>query len=51
MELVNGGVSLTTVRKRLDHQHLQTTLRYAETSDQTVDAEVRVWWRHQHRQR
>jgi len=26
-ELVNGGVSLATIRKRLDHQHLQTTLR------------------------
>ncbi|MFB9081229.1 tyrosine-type recombinase/integrase, partial [Deinococcus wulumuqiensis] len=26
-ELVNGGVSLATIRKRLGHQHIQTTLR------------------------
>ena len=25
-ELVHGGVSLATIRKRLGHQHLQTTL-------------------------
>ncbi|WP_135230359.1 tyrosine-type recombinase/integrase [Deinococcus fonticola] len=43
-ELVNGGVSLATIRKRLGHQHIQTSLRYAEVSDQTADAEVR-WWR------
>lgn len=36
-ELVNGGVSLTTIRKRLGHQHVQTTLRYAEVSDITAD--------------
>ena len=28
-ELVNGGVSLPTIRKRLGHKNLQTTLRYA----------------------
>jgi site-specific recombinase XerD len=44
-ELVNGGVSLPTIRKRLGHQHLQTTLRYAEQSDATADAEVRAWRR------
>ncbi|SEJ94091.1 integrase/recombinase XerD [Deinococcus reticulitermitis] len=44
-ELVNGGVSLATIRKRLGHQHIQTTLRYAEVSDQTTDAEVRKWRR------
>lgn len=44
-ELVNGGVSLATIRKRLGHQHIQTTLRYAEVSDQTADAEVRQWRR------
>lgn len=47
-ELVNGGVSLATIRKRLGHQHLQTTLRYAEISDQTADAELRTWRRKQH---
>ncbi|WP_245557966.1 site-specific integrase [Deinococcus apachensis] len=46
-ELVNGGVSLATLRKRLGHQHLQTTLRYAEVSDQTADTEVRRWRRQQ----
>jgi len=28
-ELINGGVSLPTIRKRLGHKNLQTTLRYA----------------------
>lgn len=46
-ELINGGVSLQTIRKRLGHKNLQTTLRYAEQSDGTADAEVRVW-RRQH---
>ena len=44
-ELVNGGVSLATIRKRLGHQHLHTTLRYAEQTDTTADAEVRAWRR------
>ncbi len=44
-ELVNAGVSLTTIRKRLGHQNLQTTLRYAEQSDQVADAELRAWRR------
>ncbi|MBI0447225.1 integrase [Deinococcus sp. DB0503] len=46
-KLVNGGVSLGTIRKRLGHRHIQTTLRYAEVSDQTADAEVRAWRRKQ----
>jgi integrase/recombinase XerD len=29
-ELINGGVSLSTIRKRLGHKNLQRTLRYAE---------------------
>ncbi len=44
-ELVNAGVSLATIRKRLGHKNLQTTLRYAEQSDGTADAEIRVWRR------
>lgn len=44
-ELVNEGVSLATIRKRLGHKNLQTTLRYAEQSDQTADAELRAWRR------
>lgn len=44
-ELVNGGVSLATIRKWLGHRHIQTTLRYAEISDTTADTEVRHWRR------
>ncbi len=44
-ELVNEGVSLATIRKRLGHKNLQTTLRYAEQSDQAADAEMRAWRR------
>ena len=44
-ELVNGGVSLATIRKRLGHKNLQTTLRYAEQADATADAELRAWRR------
>jgi integrase/recombinase XerD len=46
-ELMNAGVSLATIRKRLGHKQLQTTLRYAEQSDATADAEVRAWRRRQ----
>ncbi|MGZ5949272.1 MAG: tyrosine-type recombinase/integrase [Isosphaeraceae bacterium] len=48
-ELVNGGVSLATIRRRLGHKNLQTTLRYAEQSDATSDAELRAWRRKQRR--
>jgi integrase/recombinase XerD len=44
-ELVNDGVSLATIRKRLGHKNLQTTLRYAEQSDAAADAELRSWRR------
>lgn len=44
-ELVNDGVSLGTIRKRLGHKNLQTTLRYAEQTDATADAEMRAWRR------
>lgn len=40
--LVQDGVSLATIRKRLGHKHIQTTLRYAEQSDNVADAELRV---------
>jgi integrase/recombinase XerD len=50
-ELVNGGVGLATIRKRLGHKNLQTTLRYAEQSDAAADAEVRAWRRKQDRSR
>lgn len=41
-ELVNDGVSLATIRKRLGHRHIQTTLRYAEKSDAAAEAELRA---------
>jgi site-specific recombinase XerD len=44
-ELVNGGVSLATMHKRLGHQHVHTTRRYAEQADTTADAEIRTWRR------
>lgn len=44
-ELVNAGVSLATIRKRLGHKNIQTTLHYAEQSDETADAELRAWRR------
>lgn len=44
-ELVNDGVSLATIRKRLGHKNIQTTLRYAEQSDEAADAELRAWRR------
>jgi site-specific recombinase XerD len=44
-ELINGGVSLPTIRKRLGHKNLQTTLRYAEQADEMADAEIRSWRR------
>lgn len=40
--LVQDGVSLATIRKRLGHKHIQTTLRYAEQSDAAADAELRT---------
>jgi len=49
-ELVNDGVSLATIRKRLGHKNLQTTLRYAEQSDQAADAELRQWRRGKYRE-
>jgi integrase/recombinase XerD len=44
-ELVNDGVSLATIRKRLGHKSYQTTLRYAQQSDDTANAEIRAWRR------
>ena len=43
--LVNGGVSLATIRKRLGHANINTTLRYAEQADAASDAERRRWRR------
>lgn len=43
--LVNGGVSLATIRKRLGHASVVTTQRYAEQADEVADAELRAWSR------
>lgn len=50
-ELVNDGVSLATIRKRLGHKSIQTTLRYAEQSDAAADAELRERQRRRSRAR
>jgi site-specific recombinase XerD len=44
-ELINGGVSLPTIRKRLWHKNLQMTLRYAEQADNTAVSLHRQWRR------
>jgi Phage integrase family len=44
-ELVNAGVSLETIRRRLGHANTQTVQRYAEQTDATADAEIRSWRR------
>lgn len=44
-EMVNDGVSLATIRKRLGHKSIQTTLLYAERTDRTADVEIRAWRR------
>src|SRR5205807_975673 len=41
-ELITGGVGLPTIRRRLGHKNLQTTLRYAEQMDTTTDTELRA---------
>ncbi len=40
-QLVNEGVRLEVVRKLLGHKNMQTTLRYAEVNDQTIEEELR----------
>jgi integrase len=44
-ELVNAGVSLETIRRRLGHANAQTVLRYADQRDATAHAEIRTWRR------
>jgi integrase/recombinase XerD len=44
-ELINEGVSVTTIKRRLGHANIQTTLRYAEQTDQVADKELRDWRR------
>ncbi|MDP9379889.1 MAG: tyrosine-type recombinase/integrase [Chloroflexota bacterium] len=44
-ELVNDDVPLETIRRRLGHRNMQTTLRYAEQLDKTSDTQMREWRR------
>ena len=41
-ELINDGVSIETIRKRLGHRKIQTTLGYAEQTDRAADDELRA---------
>jgi hypothetical protein len=43
--LVNAGVPVETVRKRLGHRDIRSTLLYAVKSDQVADDEIRAWRR------
>ena len=45
--LIDGGVRVETVRKRLGHSHLASTERYARLSDRVADDELRAWRRAQ----
>ena len=47
--LRHARVSLATIRKRLGHKHIQTTLRYAQPSDEAADTEIRAWRRRRQR--
>jgi integrase/recombinase XerD len=42
-QLVNAGVPLEVIRKRLGHRRMDTTLLYADVSDPTSDAVLRAW--------
>lgn len=48
-ELINGGVDLETIRRRLGHRRIETTLLYAELSDRAADERVRAWRRRRER--
>ena len=50
-ELVNDGVSLATIRKRLGHKRIETTLRYAQQAGAVADAELRERQRRRNRAR
>lgn len=45
-ELINDGVPVETVRKRLGHRKISSTLLYAEKTDHAADNEIRAWRRH-----
>ena len=45
VELIDGGVRIETIRKRLGHAHLASTSRYAQLADRVADDEIRGWRR------
>jgi integrase/recombinase XerD len=44
-ELINDKVPIETVRKRLGHRDIRSTLLYAEKTDRAADDEIRAWRR------
>ncbi len=45
-ELVNAGVPVETIRKRLGHADIRSTLLYANKTDAAADNDIRTWRRH-----
>lgn len=45
VELINGGVRIETIRKRLGHSSYASTAVYARLSDRVADEELRAWRR------
>jgi integrase/recombinase XerD len=45
VELIDGGVRIETIRKRLGHSSYASTAVYARLSDRVADAELRAWRR------
>ncbi|OHV28659.1 MULTISPECIES: tyrosine-type recombinase/integrase [Pseudofrankia] len=41
----NAGVPVETIRKRLGHADIRSTLIYAHKTDQAADADIRAWRR------
>ncbi|MFC6581404.1 tyrosine-type recombinase/integrase [Planomonospora parontospora] len=50
-ELINAGVSIEAVRRRLGHASAETTQLYALLDDKVADAEIRAARRHRDRDR
>ncbi|MGR6924308.1 tyrosine-type recombinase/integrase [[Actinomadura] parvosata] len=48
-ELINAGVSIEAVRRRLGHASTETTQLYASLDDKVADAEIRAARRHRDR--
>jgi integrase/recombinase XerD len=48
-EVINSGVSIEAVRRRLGHASTETTQPYTLLDDQVADAEIRAARRHRDR--